>query len=196
MSHFPPNAALLLIDVQCAFDDPSWGERNNPQAEQRIARLLAGWRASGRPVIHVQHRSTNAVSLFHPAHAGYVIKEQAQPLVDEPVFCKNVNSAFIGTALEQHLRSHVIDTLVLAGLTTDHCVSTSARMAGNLGFSTYVVEDACATFARSGADGMHFSAAQMHATALASLHVEFATVISSTVALAELAVQGPVSAAD
>lgn len=176
--------ALLLIDVQQAFDEPVWGERNNHDAEARIAALLGAWRTGAHPVLHVQHRSAHAGSPLHPEHAGYAFKAQALPLEGEPVFGKSVNSAFIGTALERHLREQGIDTLVIAGLTTDHCVSTSARMAGNLGFTTYVVSDACATFARTGADGTRFSAAQIHATALASLHGEFATVIDSRAALA------------
>ena len=46
----PPNAALLIIDVQKAIDHPSWGRRNNPQAEENISRLLSTWRRTGRPV--------------------------------------------------------------------------------------------------------------------------------------------------
>ena len=92
---------------------------------------------------------------------------------------KNVNSAFIGTGLEQHLRGNAIDTVVIVGITTDHCVSTTARMAGNLGFTSYVVADATATFERRGFDGRVYSAEQMHDTALASLHGEFATVVVS-----------------
>ncbi len=186
MSAFPPDAALLVIDVQRAFEDPSWGARNNPQAEATIALLLAAWRASARPVIHIQHRSAQAGSLFHPTHALFDFKPEARPLASEALFQKSVNSAFIGTGLEPHLHQHGINTLVIVGLTTDHCVSTSARMAGNLKFSTWLVEDGCATFERTGHDGTYFSAQQMHAAALASLHQEFATVTSSKTTLAML----------
>lgn len=175
----PLDAALLLIDVQQGLDEPRWGARNNPGAERRIADLLAAWRAAKRPVIHVQHLSTEADSPLRPDRPGHVFKTEALPIDGEPVFQKNVNSAFIGTALERHLRDRGIDTLVIAGITTDHCVSSTTRMAGNLGFSVTVVEDATATFERVGPDGVHYSADVMHRAALASLHGEFATVRST-----------------
>jgi nicotinamidase-related amidase len=187
MQQLPADAVLILIDVQQAFNDPSWGQRNNPRAEENIAALLAGWRDTRRPVIHIQHRSTRPGSLFHPDKPGYPFKPEALPRAGEPVIHKNVNSAFIGTALEQQLRRTGATTLVIAGLTTDHCVSTTTRMAGNLGFTTYLAGDAAATFERHGADGSHHSAEQMHATALASVHQEFATVVTTAGVLASLA---------
>ena len=95
------------------------------------------------------------------------------------------NIAFIGTALEAHLGAEGIDTLVLVGLTTDHCVSSTTRMAANLGFSAIVVSDGTATFERTGPEGDHYSAEQMHRLALASLHDEFATVQCTGEVLAE-----------
>ena len=171
--------ALLVIDVQKGLDGPRLGARNNPDAEQRIADLLAAWRATGRPVIHVQHMSLEPNSPLREGLPGNAIKDEAQPIDGEPLFRKNVNSAFIGTDLEEHLRANGIDSLVMVGLTTDHCISSTARMAGNLGFNVTVVEDATATHERRAADGAHYSADVMHGAALASLHGEFATVQSA-----------------
>lgn len=179
MHTLPTNAALLVIDVQRAFDDPVWGRRNNPNAEAVIAKLLAAWRGGARPVIHVHHHSSHPEGLFHPDRPGARVKPEAAPVAGEPVLYKNVNSAFIGTDLERRLRASGIDTVVIVGITTDHCVSTTARMAGNLGWKTYVVADATATFERRGHDGRGYSAQQMHDTALASVHGEFATVVDS-----------------
>ena len=181
-------AALLLIDVQQGLDAPRWGARNNPAAEQRIAELLAAWRASGKPVIHVQHLSLDPASPLREGLPGTAFKPEALPVAGEPVFRKHVNSAFIGTDLEAHLRANGIDTLVIVGITTDHCVSSTTRMAGNLGFVVTVVEDATATFERHGADGTHYGADLMHRAALASLHGEFATVRSTRDVLAGLVV--------
>jgi nicotinamidase-related amidase len=101
---------------------------------------------------------------------------------------KRVNSAFIGTSLETDLRRVGCSELVIVGLTTNHCISTTARMAGNLGFSTWVVSDATATFDRVGPDGIEHSAEQIHAIALSDLHGEFATVIDTARVIAALPV--------
>ncbi|CAN5741105.1 cysteine hydrolase family protein [soil metagenome] len=172
-------AALLLVDVQEGLDDPTLGERNNPGAEERAATLLAAWREAGRPVVHVRHLSEEPGSPLRPGQPGVEIKEIVRPAPGEPVVEKSVNSAFIGTGLEERLRADGIETLIIAGLTTDHCVSTTARMAGNLGFETYVVSDAIATFDRVGPGGGSFPAEQVHEVSLASLHGEFATVANS-----------------
>ena len=182
----PASTALLLIDIQQGLDDAYWGARNNPDAERHIAALLAAWRHTKRPVIHVQHMSQTPNSPLRPDQPGNAFKPEAAPKSGEPVFQKTVNSAFIGTMLEAHLRDHRIDTVVIVGLTTDHCVSTTTRMAANLGFTAIVVSDATATFERTGPDGEHHSAEQMHKLALASLHGEFATVRRTSEVLAEL----------
>ncbi len=180
------NTALLLIDIQQGLDEPRWGKRNNPDAERNIAALLAAWREKRRPVIHVQHMSQEPDSPLRPELPGNAIKPEARPLPGEPLFQKTVNSAFIGTPLEAHLRAEKIDTVVVVGLTTDHCVSSSARMAANLGFTAIVVSDGTATFERTGPDGEHHSAEQMHRHELASLHGEFATVRRTDEVLAEI----------
>lgn len=173
------NTALVIIDVQKGFSHPKWGRRNNPGAEANMGRLLQAWRAAGRPVIHVQHASRTEVSPLHPASPGFEFMDVVAPLPDEPVFRKTVNSAFIGTSLEAHLRAKGLASLVIVGLTTNHCISTTARMAGNLDFETYVVDDATATFDRTDHTGRTFTAEEIHAVSLASLHGEFATVKST-----------------
>jgi len=180
----PPT--LIVIDVQRAFDDPAWGERNNPEAEARIAEAIAGWRERGAPVIHVRHRSAEPGGTFVEGTQAFDFKPEAQPLEGEPVITKDVNSAFIGTGLEERLRADGVTAVALAGLTTDHCCSTTARMAGNLGFETWVLGDAMATFARRAPDGGLIGAEEMHRTALASLHEEFAEVLGTEDALARL----------
>lgn len=181
----PKSTALILIDVQQAFLDPRYGKRNNPQAESNIARLLESWRNSGRPVRHVVHDSTEPNSLLRPDSPGNAVQNSATPTPTEPVYRKNVNSAFIGTNLERDLHKDGIDTLVIVGLTTNHCVSTTTRMAGNLGFNTFVVSDATASFDRLALDGTMRPAETVHSAALSDLHGEFATVVDTAQVLNE-----------
>ncbi len=171
------NAVLLVIDVQQGFNDPFWGPRNNPEAEANIARLIRAWRHDGRPIRHVHHASPSPEGFLRRGTPGHEPKPEAAPAPGEPVHVKDVNSSFIGTTLEHDLRAQGTDALVLIGLTTNHCVSTTARMAGNLGFDTFVVEDATATFNRTGLDGKTRSAAEVHAAALSDLSGEFATIV-------------------
>jgi nicotinamidase-related amidase len=186
MQPLDAKTALIIIDVQDGMDEPGyWGLRNNPDAEINMARLLKAWRSHGRPVIYIQHMSTNPKSPLRAHLPGNAIKRIVAPQGDEPVLQKSVNSAFIGTDLEDRLRGQGIDSLVIVGLTTNHCVETSARMAGNLGFRTYVVADATATFGINGVDGTHFTAEMVHAVSLANLHAEFATVVETDQLLAK-----------
>jgi nicotinamidase-related amidase len=179
------DSALLLVDVQRGFDDPIWGRRNNPELEARIAELLGAWRAFGRPVLHARHMSTITASPLRPGQRGNDFKAEAEPRPGEPVFEKRVNSCFIGTSLDAELRRAGIGGLVVAGLTTNHCVSTTARMAGNLGYGVWVVSDATATFDRTGPDAVRYPAELVHAMALSDLNGEFASVTDTRSLIAE-----------
>ncbi|WP_335949453.1 cysteine hydrolase family protein [Salipiger bermudensis] len=179
--------ALLLIDIQAGFDDPVWGERNNPSAEERAGVLLAHWRGRGLPVIHVRHLSTTPGSPL--VGAGAAFKPQVAPISGETIIEKSVNSAFIGTSLHEELQRLGVTDLTICGLTTPHCVSTTTRMAANMGYGVRLVEDACAAFTAN-ADvsfdgGPALSAAEIHRSALAHLHGEFAQVCPSSGILSE-----------
>jgi nicotinamidase-related amidase len=173
--------ALILIDIQKAFDDIKYwgGERNNPEAENNAGELLQLWRANNLPIFHIKHCSTIATSPLNETHSGNEFKEIVRPIDGEPVIKKNVNSAFIGTDLKERLDNENISKLVIAGLTTDHCVSTTTRMAANFGYDTFLVSDATATFNKKGVDGRNYAAELIHETALASLNEEFATIITT-----------------
>jgi len=170
MESLPNPEVLLLLDVQQGFDAPTWGRRNNPEMEDHIADLLDAWRSTHRPVIHLKHMSTDPSSPLRPDHPGNEFKVETAPAPGERVIEKRVHSGFIGTTLEAELRATGYDTLVIVGLTTNHCVSTTARMAANLGFDTWVVSDATATFDRMGPDGIRYPAELVHAMALSDLH--------------------------
>lgn len=177
----PAGTVLIVIDVQRAFDqwEAAGKRRNNPGAVARIVELLAAFRASGAPIFHIRHQGTSPNSSFLPDGTGYPVKDEAREKDGEPVLVKRVNSAFIGTDLESRLRAANIKTLVICGATTNHCVETTTRMAGNLGFDACLVRDATWTFDRVGPDGDQHSAEDIHAMSLANLNGEFARIVSA-----------------
>jgi nicotinamidase-related amidase len=177
----PAHAGLVVIDVQRAFDlwEAAGKRRNNPDAVARIVDLLAAFRAARAPVFHIRHRGTRPGSSFAPDGPGYPVKDEARELAGEPVVVKEVNSAFIGTDLEARLRAAGVRSVVICGATTNHCVETTTRMAGNLGFDTWLVRDATWTFDRVGPDGEEHTAEAIHAMTLANLNGEFASIASA-----------------
>ena len=174
--HITDKTALLIIDVQEAFKDPRWGNRNNHDAEENMGRLLDAWRGAGLPVIHVRHMSKEPNSTLRPGTPGNEFQPRVAPKDGEIVVEKDVNSAFIGTRLRELLDERGIRSLITTGLTTNHCVSTTARMAGNFGYDTVVVGDACATFDVTTPDGKTIPAEVMHEVGLAELRGEFAAI--------------------
>jgi nicotinamidase-related amidase len=173
--------ALLLIDIQKGLDDLEFygGERNNPEAERNAGLILEYWRKNKWPLFHVQHCSITPGSPLTEGLPGNEHKEEVKPLSGEPVIKKNVNSAFIGTDLRERLDAQGIHTVVIVGLTTQHCVSSTTRMAGNYGYDTVVVSDATAAFRSKGLNGETIPAQLVHDVSLATLNREFAEVLST-----------------
>jgi nicotinamidase-related amidase len=171
-----PLTALIVIDMQKGMRSPSLPPRNNLNAEDNIARLLAAWREAGQPVVNVRHISRSPTSVFAPAQDGVEFQERFIPLPHEHVVEKNVPDAFVNTGLERWLHARGIRRLVIAGVSTENSVEASARTAGNLGFETVVVADACFTFDKRDFGGSLRSAEEVHLMALANLHGEYAEV--------------------
>jgi nicotinamidase-related amidase len=179
MSRLPANSVLLLIDLQNAIDDPSWGIRNNPEAEENIGRLLSRWREQEMPVIHVRHVSRSSGSTYRDGQPGVEFKDAARPLPGEVVVTKHVCTAFIGTDLEARLRSLRTELVVIVGVITNNSVESTARMCGDLGFRTIVVSDGTFTFGRRDFAGRLRSAAEVHAMSLANLSGEYAEICTT-----------------
>jgi nicotinamidase-related amidase len=189
MTTLRSRTALIVVDVQQAFDEweAAGKRRNNPQAVARIADLLQSFRDFVAPIFHIRHEGTRPDSSFRPGGSGFAVKDEARERSGESVIVKRVNSAFIGTDLEQRLRAAGITTLVICGATTNHCVETTTRMAGNLGFDARLVRDATWTFDQVGPDGDKHSAEEIHAMTLANLNGEFARIVTAAEAIAALA---------
>ncbi len=171
------NEALLVIDMQNGFYEPVWGRRNNAYAERNGLLVLDQWRRTGRQVVVVRHDSRQAASPLRPGQRGNDLKRGFEPCDGDWLITKSVNSAFIGTDLDARLRGAGITAVTLFGITTDQCVSTTARMASNLGFATTLVADACACFDQIDVDGQTMSAELIHRAHVTTLATEFARVV-------------------
>jgi len=186
---FDEKTCLLLIDVQVGVNVFEYwggrdGRRNNPDAEQNMQALLAAFRSAGRQIAFTVHDSREANSPLKLSLDTGAQLAGLEPATTDIVVVKDVNSGFIGTSLEIQLRRAGIQRLVVAGFFTNICVETTVRMAGNLGFDTYLVADACATTNRVGPDGIDHDPELVHQMSVASMHGEFCTAISSEDALA------------
>ena len=181
---FGKETGLLLIDVQKGVNVLAhWGgptgRRNNQNAEENQRALLQAWRDAGLKVFYTKHDSREAASPLKLSLPTGEMIGGFEPRDDEVVITKDVNSGFVGTDLELRLRQHGIHRLVIAGFFTNFCVETTTRMAGNLGYDTYLAHDACATTNRIGLDGTDYDPDQVHDLSVASMHGEFCTAIGT-----------------
>jgi nicotinamidase-related amidase len=175
----PTRSALVVVDVQEGFNDPSWGQRNNPACEANIAALLAAWRRTGEPIVFVRHDSQSAGSPLLTGQPG----NDLQPLLTgdpDLLVTKSVNSAFHGSPdLHAWLVAQGLNRIVVCGITTNHCCETTARVGGNLGLDVTFVIDATYTFDRTGPDGVTIDADTLSRVTATNLHDEFADVVST-----------------
>jgi nicotinamidase-related amidase len=188
------HTVLLPVDLQQAFDLPSWPRRWNAAADRNGQAILGAWRSRHLPVIHVKHDSVAPGSTLAPGQPGNAFRPGFEPKEGEPVVAKSVNSAFIGTDLDLRLRRLGIRTVVVFGITTDMCVSTTVRVGANLGYDMVLVEDACDCFDMPDGAGGTIPAQASHQAHVATLRFEFARVVTTRELLAELAVASPAAA--
>ncbi len=185
---FDMSTALLIVDTQKGINDTLYyggkgGSRNNPDAEENILSLLSEWRKSHRKIAFTRHNSREKNSpLKLNLESGQQLPGM-EPHLNDIVVVKDTNSGFIGTSLELDLRRASIQRLVVVGFFTNMCIETTVRMAGNMGFDTYLVHDACAAINRVGHDQTSYDAELVHKMAVANLHGEFCTAVSTTDAI-------------
>ena len=185
---FDDSTALLLVDVQRGVNEVKYyggpsGKRNNHSAEENMRFLLTEWRRLGRRVAFTRHNSREKKS---PLKLSLETGKQIEGLEihsSDIVVEKDVNSGFIGTSLELDLRRAGIQRLVVVGFFTNVCIETTVRMSGNMGFDTYLVHDACAAMNCIGHDGTDYDPDVVHNMAIANLHGEFCTAITTADAL-------------
>ncbi|WP_329412415.1 cysteine hydrolase [Streptomyces sp. NBC_00704] len=171
------NAALVVVDVQKGFEELEyWGARNNPGADDNIAALVDAWQGSGRPVVFVRHDSEKPGSPLRRGYEGngfkeYVEERRGKGAGAELFVTKTVNSAFLGTPdLGAWLTAQGISQIVVAGIQTNMCAETTARMGGNLGYDVLFAYDATYTFDLEGPFGWRRGADEIAQASAVSLH--------------------------
>ncbi|MFG3033558.1 cysteine hydrolase family protein [Streptomyces sp. NPDC048253] len=171
------NAALVVVDVQKGFEELDfWGARNNPGADDNIAALIDVWQGTGRPVVFVRHDSVKPGSPLRLGYEGngfkeYVEERRGKGSGAELFLTKTVNSAFLGTPdLGAWLTAAGISQIVVAGIQTNMCAETTARMGGNLGYDVLFAYDATYTFDLVGPFGWRRSAEEIAQASAVSLH--------------------------
>jgi nicotinamidase-related amidase len=175
--------ALLVIDAQQEYFAPD-GKLvlpDGPPAVERIAELLAWARAQGVPVVHVVHESRRPnPSTFAPGSPGLEIHAAARPAPGELVLTKHLPGSFTNTGLEEHLRRHGIEQIIVSGFMTQMCCDTTAREGAHRGFKVLMAADAMAAMPVRGPDGVIVPHDQVHRTHLGSLNGFLATVTTSS----------------
>jgi nicotinamidase-related amidase len=170
------DACLILIDLQNEYLDGPVAVPDAAAAIANAAHLLQHARDSGTPIFHIAHRG-KASGLFDRAASRGQIAEAVAPLPGESILEKTLPNAFAGTALEAQLKATQRANIILAGLMTHMCVSSTARAALDLGFRTAVAADCCATRALPDGHGGTIDAGTVHKVALAELSDRFAIVV-------------------
>lgn len=179
------SVVLMIIDMQKGGRDPALGTCGQPQAETRAGELLDHWRDQGLPVIHIRHDDMNPDSPYAPGSPGHAFMDEVAPLPHEEVVEKRTTNAFVGTDLMQVLEGYGSTQIVVCGVHLEHCVGTTARMAGNLGFTVFLASDATAALSKTSKDGRQWTADEVHALTLAVLDGDYVKV-SDTDALIAL----------
>jgi nicotinamidase-related amidase len=164
-----PTTALLIIDIQDFYFPGGKVPLVEPEAAAKNAgKVLAAFRAEGKPVVHVRHD-------FEP---GGSIHASVAPIEGEKVFTKNEVSCFNGTKVLAHLKEIGAEKLVIVGMQTHMCLEAATRAAYDLGFEVTVVGDACATRDLTYGDRT-VPAADVHASTLATLNRTYAKVVDT-----------------
>jgi nicotinamidase-related amidase len=155
-----PTTALLIIDIQDFYFPGGKVPLVEPEAAAKNAgKVLAAFRAEGKPVIHVRHD-------FEPGG-----------------FTKTEVSCFNGTKVLAHLKETGVEKLVIIGMQTHMCLEAATRAAYDHGFEVTVVGDACATRDLKYGDRT-VPAADVHASTLATLNRTYAKVVDTEAFLA------------
>jgi nicotinamidase-related amidase len=166
-----PNASLIVVDVQAGLEESAyWGRRNNATADTNIAALISHWKTNHQPIVIVRHDSVERNSPLRPGEPGNSLKDYVAATNADLLITKSVNSAFYGEPdLHEWLARHQIRQIVIAGIQTNMCCESTARMGADLGYDVVFVADATYTFDLAGPDGSFVTADDLVSTTVTNL---------------------------
>ena len=154
MSDWRGSTALIVVDVQKGFDDQAfWGNRNNPDCEANVARLITAWRDHDWPVVFVRHDSRTPGSPLAVGSPGNAFKDVVIP--------------------------GCIGGIAVCGIQTNMCCETTARVGSDLGFEMIFVTDATHTFDLVGANHQVYRAREIARYTSLTLNADFGRVVTT-----------------
>lgn len=174
------DSILIIINAQKGLLEDTRENRSNLEAEKNITQILHYWRAKNRKVIHVKHVSNNSNSIFYQNSKGCEFLEALSPQNKELLVEKTKSSAFSNPLLEEVLNKENSMNIILVGFTANECIDATARDAVSLGFQTYVVGDATATFDIRDPAGKLVKAERLHKLTLANINALYASVVKTS----------------
>ncbi len=168
------NSALIVWDMQNGIARRAF---NIAEIVSNVNRLIEAAHRSRRPVVVSQHTGlpheylskygvylarkrgtdTRAKTAMEEGSDDWKLLDELVLHEDDQVVKKHTPSFFVGTMVEQLLRNRMVDTIILAGVSTDAGIEGTARHAAALGFIPVVVEDAVGSYDKA----RHESALQM-----------------------------------
>lgn len=172
--------AFIIIDIQNDyFEDGANPLPMAHEASLNAKLVLDDCRMKNVPVIHIQHISDReGATFFLPKTRGVEIHENVKPLTSEKVIEKHFPNSFRDTELHSYLKSLNIQELIICGMMTSMCVDATVRAAKDLGYTCYLIGDACAAPSLE-YKGIIVSAENVHTAFLAGLNYFYSSVITT-----------------
>lgn len=178
MTDWNGSTALIVIDMQQGFDDESYfGQRNNPECEANVAKLIEAWRTHQWPIVYVRHDAHEEHSPLAPGKDGNAFKDV---VTDKPdlLVVKSVHSAFVGKPdLHGWLQEQGVKGIAVCGIQTNVSCEATARMGGDLGYEVLFVGDATCTFDIVAPNHQVFRARELARYTAVNVQAEFGQVV-------------------
>ncbi len=169
--------ALIIIDVQNDYFPGGTCELHKPyEAEKKIMELIRESRSAGRKIVYIQHINPPDDYFFLEGTKGAEISDRIKPSEEDKIIIKHYPNSFLGTDLDEYLKSIGARELIICGMMTHMCVDTTVRAAMDHSYSVKLAAQACATMDLE-INGETVPAEMVQKSFIAALKDVFATII-------------------